>query len=102
MSGVENMNLSPRVIAVISFGAGDSKGSVVPTPKHEQWRLMIPQPLLPFWIRFDIVLIVVKQVQLNIRLSRLVEEVIFIDPEVGVVERDVRRGSYVPFLGCLE
>ena len=53
---------------------------------------MIASPLLPLWIRFDIVLIVVKQLQLNIRLSGLVQEVILIDPEIGVLYCEMSGG----------
>jgi hypothetical protein len=40
---------------------------------------------LPLWIGFDVVLIVVEQIQLNIRLPGLVQEIILIDPEIGIV-----------------
>ena len=80
MSRIENMHFGNRIIFSIGFTPGYGKRSVIATPKHQERRVVISQPLLPRWIRFKIVLIVIEKVQLNVRLPRLIEEIILINP----------------------
>lgn len=87
--GVEDVDFGAGIILLVGFSAGDCEGGVVAAPYDKEGRLMVAEPLLPFGVGFDVVLVVVEEVELDIRLAGLVEEIVFIGPEVGVVERGV-------------
>jgi len=58
-------------------------------PDHQQARLLLPHPCLPFRVRFDIGSIIVKEIALNLRLARLIEKIELISPEIRVIAFDV-------------
>jgi hypothetical protein len=62
MSRLENMHFGHGIIFSISFGSGYGKRGVIAAPKYEERRPVISEPLLPGWIGFDIVLIVIEKV----------------------------------------
>src|SRR5215831_2965955 len=100
--GVQDVYLGSRVILLVSFSTGYGERSVVTPPENKQRRFVVAKPLLPFRVGLDVILIVVKEVQLNIPLSRLVQEIILVHPQIGVVLRGIRRSADVPLAGCLK
>src|ERR1700674_4428142 len=95
MTGVENVNFSLRHIPAISFRLREFEREVILTPDHQQARLLLAHPCLPFWIGVHIGSIVVEQITLNVGLTRLVEKIKLIGPEIGVVAFHVRIVSYM-------
>src|SRR6516225_6293192 len=91
------MYLSPRVISFVCFRTRYSEGSIVASPQNQERRFVVPKPTLPYRIGLDVILIVIEQVQLNISLPRLVEEVILVYPQIGIVQLGLRRSAKVPF-----
>jgi hypothetical protein len=79
------VNLGSGVILLVRFSTGYRERSIVTPPKNKEWRLGIAKPLLSFRIGLEVILVVVKEIQLNIALSRLVQEVILVHPQIGVV-----------------
>jgi hypothetical protein len=78
--GVQDVYLGSGVILLVRFSTGYRERSIVTPPKNKERRLAVAKPLLPFRVGLEIVLVVVKEVQLNIPLSRLIEEIILINP----------------------
>src|SRR5258707_12136398 len=63
---------------------------IVLTPDHQEPRLFLAHPRLPFRICVYICPIVVEQITLNVSLARLTEKGKFICPEIRVILFDVR------------
>src|SRR5450432_16291 len=85
VSGVENMNLSVRHIQPVPLRLAEIKRQIVLAPDHQQARLLLAHPRLPFWIGLHICSIVIKQIALDLCLGGLVEEIEFIGPQIRVV-----------------
>src|SRR5438132_10061064 len=100
--GVQDVYLGPGVILLVRFATGYRERSIVTAPKNKERRLVVAKPLLPFGVGFKVILVVVKEVQLNISLSRLVQEVILVHPQIGVVLRGIWRGANVSLAGCFK
>ena len=98
--GVQDVYLGSGVILLVRFSTGYRERSIVTPPKNKEWRLAVAKPLLPFRVGLEVILVVVKEVQLNIALSRLVQEVILVHPQIGVVLRGIWRSADVPLAGC--
>src|SRR5215472_9028868 len=96
------MHFGLGIILLIRFSTGYGKRSIVPPPKNKERRLVVAKPLLPSRVGFNVILVVVKQIQLNITLSRLVQEVILVYPQIGVVLRRIRRSADVPLASCFK
>src|SRR5262249_4922151 len=79
----------------VRLSTGYNKRRVIASPHYEHWRLMITEPLLPDWIGLQVILIVVKEVELNIRLTGLIQKVIFIGPSVRIDSFRMRRSADV-------
>src|SRR5208282_2702451 len=90
MAGVENINSSARHILAVAFRFAEVEGQVMLAPDHQQGRLRLAHPRLPFRVSVDIGPIVVKQVALNVRLAGLAEKGKLIGPEIRVVAFEVR------------
>src|SRR5215467_12782544 len=84
MAGIENVNVCAANILFVCLCTGYDKRRIVASPHYEHWRLMIAQPLLPDWIDPEVILIVVKEVDLNVRLAGLIQKVILIGPGVRI------------------
>src|SRR5215472_15324851 len=95
MAGVENVNVCAGNIIFVCLCTGYDKRRIIASPHYEHWRLMIAQPLLPNWIGLEVILIVVKEVDLNVRLARLIQKVIFIGPGVRIDSFRMRRSADV-------
>ena len=91
--------LGSGVILLVRFPTGYRERSIVTPPKNKEWRLVVAKPLLPFRVGLEVILVVVKEIQLNIALSRLVQEVILVHPQIGVVLRGIWRSADVPLAG---
>src|SRR5580658_6137608 len=93
MTGVENVNLSARYIVAVALGLPGIKREVILSPDHQQARLLLTHPRLPFLIGVHVGSIVVEQIALNLSLPGLVEKIEFVSPEVGVVALHIRVAS---------
>src|SRR6202162_4085915 len=85
MTGVENVNLSVRHVPAIGFRLQEVEREVILTPDHQQGRLLLAHPCLPFRVSVHIGSIIVEEVALNVGLAGLVEKGKFIGPEIRVV-----------------
>src|SRR6266481_3998338 len=90
VSCIENVNLSVRYIPAIGFRLREFEREVIFAPNHQQARLLLAHPCLPFGICLDVGAVVVKQVALNVGLAGLVEKCEFIGPEIRVIAIHVR------------
>src|SRR5262249_521344 len=63
---------------------------------------MIAQPLLPSWIRFHVILIIVKELHLNIGLAGLIEKIVFISPGVRIDSFRMRGSADVAIPSCFK
>jgi len=63
---------------------------------------MITKPFLPNWIRLQVVLIVKKQVSLNICLVRLIQKIELIRPRIAINSFGTRRRAQVSIAGCFQ
>jgi len=80
MPRVENMNFGTGHVVAISFGLAQIERQIIFPPQHQQPRLGLLHPRLPFGIGLDISAVVVEEIALNIRLSGLVKKRIFVGP----------------------
>jgi len=85
MTGVENVNLSARHVPAIGLRLRELEREVILAPDHQQARLLLAHPCLPFGVGLHIGSIVVEEVALNVCLAGLVEKGKFIGPEIWVV-----------------
>src|SRR5438128_7124906 len=85
MPGVEDVPLSVRNILSVALRFAGIKREVTLAPDHQQARLLLTHPGLPFWIGVHIGSIVIKQIALNLGLAGLAEEIEFIGPQIRVV-----------------
>lgn len=69
VSGIEHVYLGVGHIVALSFGLTQIERKIMLSPDHEQLRLSLTHPGLPFWIGFHIRTIVIRQIALNLRLS---------------------------------
>src|SRR6202035_3268195 len=90
MTAIDAVNFRLRHVAAIGLGLGRVEGKLVLAPDHEQPRLGLAQPRLPRWIRSYVGTIVIKQIGLDIRLSRLVQKVKLIGPQIRIMSLYVR------------
>src|SRR5579871_6932010 len=86
-------------ILAIALRFAGIKRQVVLSPKHEKSRLSFLHPRLPFGVRVDVSAIVVKQVALDLRLTRTIEKCILIGPEIGVIKFHIRIVADVACFG---
>ncbi len=90
MARIENVNLSARHVLPVAFWFAEVEREVVFTPNHQQARLFLTHPGLPFRIGVHIGSVIIKQIALNIGLAGLVEKGKFIGPEVRIIAIHVR------------
>src|SRR4029077_5219388 len=62
---------------------------IVLTPNHEETRLSFLHPCLPFRVSVHVGSVVVEQIALNLRLSRLIHEVKLFSAQITIIAIDV-------------
>src|SRR5580698_8710020 len=100
MTGVENVNLSARYVVAVALGLAEIKRGVILSPDHQQARLRVAHPSLPFRVGVHIRSIVVEQVSLNLGLAGLAEKGEFIGPQIRVVAFHARIISNMAGTRC--
>jgi hypothetical protein len=95
-------NITAGNVLLISFSPGNRKGRVIFSPEYQQARLVVAQPLLPARIRCNAGLIIVKQIQLDLRLTGPGEKGVLIHPGVRVDPFGMGRIAYVPLFCRLQ
>ena len=90
MTGVENVNLSVRQVLPVPLRFAEVKRQIVLAPDHQQARLLLAHPGLPFRVGVHIGSIVVEQITLNVGLAGPVEKGKFVGPKIRVVAIHVR------------
>jgi hypothetical protein len=85
MSGLENMDFGVGNLAPVSLGFRQCETGIVFSPDDEQGRLVLAKVLLPGRVRRDIAPVVVKQLDLDLRNSRLVQVCKLAIPKIGTV-----------------
>src|SRR5262249_40220532 len=88
-------------ILAVSFSACHRKGGIVTSPHDEERRLVLPQPFLPSGIQSNVSLVIEEKIQLNISLSRLVEEIVLIHPNLRIDILRVWRSADMSLAGSL-
>ena len=86
---IDDVDFGFRDIAAIGLRLGGVEGRLILTPDHQQARLVLAHPRLPFRVGIDVGAVVVEEVALNVGLSGLIQKIKFVDPEIGVVAFDV-------------
>jgi hypothetical protein len=99
---VQDMDLGSRVILLVGFAAGYRERSIVTPPKNQERRLVVTKPLLPFRVGFEVILIVVKEVQLNVPPDPAGSGSNIVYPQIRVVLRQIWRSADVPLSSCFE
>src|SRR6476646_2878334 len=90
MARIENVDFCLGYIFSVAFWFTGIERKIVLAPDHQQTRLLLAHPRLPFRISFHICSVVIEQVALNIGLAGLIEKVEFISPEIGVIAFHLR------------
>ena len=85
MTTVDNVHFGVGHISPVGFRLGGVKRRLILAPNHQQARLLLTHPGLPFGIVFDVGAVVVEEIALNLGLAGLTEKRKFIRPQVGVV-----------------
>src|ERR1700751_1890338 len=85
MPSIDDVHFGLRHVAAIGFRLRGVEREFILTPDHQQARLLLAHPGLPFRVGVNVRPVVVEEVDLNIALAGLVEEVKFIGPEIGVI-----------------
>ena len=86
MSSVNNVDVSSRYVFAITFRLAGIERLFMFAPDDKQSGLLFLQPCLPLGIVRNVGPIIVEEIALNLRLPRSIQEPVFIDPEIGVVE----------------
>ena len=63
---------------------------------------MVTEPLLPGRIQLNVVLIIIKEIQLNFCLTGLIQKLILIDPRVRIDLLRIRRQADGSVLSCFQ
>src|SRR5262245_3054622 len=95
MTGLEYMHFGVWHVATICLRLRKLERPVVLAPQHEQSRLPLAHPGLPCRIGTDVRAVVIEQVALDLGLAGLIEEGVFVGPEVRVVAFHVRIIPYM-------
>src|ERR1700722_8161844 len=90
VAGVENVNLGVGHVLPIALRLAEIERQVMLAPDHQQTRLLLAHPGLPLGIGVDVRSIVVEEVGLNIRLSRLAQKRELVGPKIRVVRFRIR------------
>ena len=99
MTGVEQMDLGIRKIALESLSPGSNERGIVPSPDYQSRRPVLAQPRLPRWIRGDVRLVVVKQSGLNLVLPGFRQMGVLVSPRIGVVTIRMRGAERMTLFG---
>src|SRR4029077_11893963 len=90
MACVKNVDFSFRYVLTIAFRLTGIEREIVLTPNHEETRLSFLHPCLPFRVSVHVRSIVVEQIALNLRLSRLIQEVKLVPPQIRIIALHIR------------
>src|ERR1700689_193716 len=85
MTAVDNVGFAVGDILAGTLRLAGIERKFIFTPDHQQARLLLAHPCLPFRIGVHIGAIVVEEVALNLSLPGLIEKIEFIGPKVRVV-----------------
>jgi hypothetical protein len=96
MPGVEKVDLGVGHVPPVGLGLGRQERRVVASPRHQQRRPVLAQPLLPGRVAGDVGPVVVEQVGLDVVLAGPAEEGELVIPQVRVVLLRDRAAADVP------
>ena len=66
MTGVENVDFRIRHVLAVAFRLSRIEREIVLAPNHQQARLLLAHPGLPFWVGVNVRPIIVKQIALDL------------------------------------
>src|SRR5208282_6018645 len=89
MTAVDNVNFSVRHIFAIAFRLARVERELILAPYHQQARLLLAHPRLPFRVGVHVGSVVVEQIALNLSLAGLVEKIEFVSPQIWVIAFDI-------------
>jgi len=76
MAGIVEFNHGLGIVFAIGLGAGGQKIRIAVTPYRQGWGLVFAEIALEGGVEADIVLIVLEKVELDLYISRPVQEVL--------------------------
>src|SRR5208282_4115535 len=85
MSAVDDMDFGLRHVAAVGLWLRGVERGLILAPDHEQARLSVAHPRLPFGVVVDVCAVIVEEVALNFGLAWLIEKIEFVGPEIRVV-----------------
>src|SRR5260370_32218939 len=80
----------------ISLSTSDDEGRIVPAPKDQHGRLMVTEPFLPGGVRFQIILIIKKEIRLDVGLAGLIQKIELVRSCVRIESLRMRRRAEMP------
>src|SRR6266481_5381773 len=72
VAAIDNVDFGLRHIAAIGFGFRGVERGLILTPDHQQSRLLLSHPSLPFGVTLDVGAVVVEKVALDVGLAGLI------------------------------
>ena len=90
MTCVKNVDFGFRYVLTIAFRLTGLEREIILPPKDEQARLLLAHPSLPLRVCVHVRSIVVEKIALNLRLSRLIQEVKLVGPQIRIITLHIR------------
>src|SRR5580704_16346 len=90
MTSIENVNSSVRHVLAVAFRFAEVEREIMLAPDHQQARLLLAHPCLPFWVGVHVGTVVVEEVALNLRLPWRIQKCVLIGPKIRIVELNLR------------
>src|SRR5579862_8339664 len=89
VAAIDDVDFGFGDVAAIGFRLGGVERGFILPPDDQEAGLILAHPGLPLGIVVDVGAVVVEEVALNFGLAGLVEKIIFVGPEIGVVAFEV-------------
>jgi hypothetical protein len=85
VAAIDDVDFGFGDITAVGLWLGGVERRLIPTPDHQQVRLLLAHPCLPFRVGIDVGAVVVEEIALNLSLAGLINKMKFVGPEIGVM-----------------
>jgi len=85
VAAIDDVDFGFGDITAVGLWLGGIERRLIPTPDHQQARLLLAHPCLPFRVGIDVGAVVVEEIALNLSLAGLINKIKFVGPEIGVM-----------------
>src|ERR1700689_3233665 len=89
MSSIYDVDFRLGNVAAIRLRLRGVERRLILAPDHQQTWLLLAHPSVPLGVSVHVGAVVVEEVALNVALAGLIEKIIFVGPEIGVMAFDV-------------